>query len=186
MAIYQIRPNIVNYKAFFLIDDDENLDLEIDGYFDFKGKSRVDDWHSARVFTKESFPEDAGKIFMGDIARFNASALAYSEKATEVLRELLEESGELLPFDWDGQKWWVHNVLNIVDVLDYNASKLELLETGTFELEQSVLDEQKLSGPCLFKQKQFSSLMGHDSQENDYKTLVELSKLTGVEFESTP
>ena len=37
MSIYIVKPTIEKFKVFFFIDDDENLDLDYDGYFDFKG-----------------------------------------------------------------------------------------------------------------------------------------------------
>ena len=131
MPIYQVRPTIEKFKAFFFIDDDENLDLEFDSYFDFKGGTLKDNWHGARVFAKESFKEDEGKLPMPDIIRFNASALAYSEKAVNVLRYVLEESGELLEFEYEGEKWWVHHVTNIVNAIDFvvlhaRGSKIQL------------------------------------------------------------
>lgn len=183
MPIYQIRPTIEKYKAFFFIDDDENLDLEFDGYFDFKGHPKENEWHGARVYAKESYKEDEGKLPTPDIIRFNASALAYSEKAVEVLGKLLEEAGELLEFEYENNKWWVHNITNIIDALDIENSKIELNESGEFEVEKTRLDEKKLPNTSIFKQKNLSSLMGHDFGELDYKFLVESSKLTGVDFE---
>ena len=183
MAIYQVRPTIEKFKVFFFIDDDENLDLEFDGYFDFKGETLKDNWHGARVFAKESFKEDEGKLPMPDIIRFNTSALAYSERAVDVLKYALEESGELLEFEYEGKKWWVHHVTNIVNAIDFEKSKLELESSGEFEVACTELDEKQLSNVCIFKQKNISSLMGHDNAKMNFKELVESSKLSGVDFE---
>jgi hypothetical protein len=183
MSIYHVRPTIEKFKAFFFIDDDENLDLEFDGYFDFKGETLKDNWHGARVFARESFKEDEGKLPMPDIIRFNASALAYSEKAVNVLKDVLEESGELLEFEYEDEKWWVHHVTNIVNAIDFEKSKLELESSGAFEVTCTELDEKKLSNVCIFKQKNISSLMGHDNANMNFKALVESSNLSGVDFE---
>ena len=120
---------------------------------------------------------------MPDIIRFNASALAYSEKAVGVLSDVLEESGELLEFEFEGEKWWVHHVMNILNVIDLEKSKLELESSGEFEVARTELDEKQLSNVCIFKQKNISSLMGHDNTSMDFKALVESSNLSGVDFE---
>ena len=183
MGMYRIKPDIENYKAFYLIDDDENLDLQVEGYFDFKGKSKANEWCGARVFLDDTFNENESVLPIGDITKFNAHSLAYSEKAIKVLKELLEESGELLPFECEGQKWWIHHITNVVDILDTESTTMELMESGRFLIGKVVLDESKLSNICLFKPKQRLALMlGHDVIENHYKILVENSGLTGVLF----
>ncbi len=183
MPIYKVISTIEKFKVFFFIDDDENLDLAFGGYFDFKGQSKKGNWHGARVFAKESFKEDEGKLPMPDIIRFNASALAYSEKAVGVLRDVLEESGELLEFEFEGEKWWVHHVMNILNVIDLEKSELALERSGEFAVAGTKLAEGQLSNVCIFKQKNISSLMGHDNASMDFKALVESSNLSGIDFE---
>ena len=128
MSIYKINADIKNYKAFYLIDDDENTNLQVDGYFDFKGDSKADQWKGARVFLDGTY--DKSELPVADTTKFNVHALAYSEKAIEVLKSVLEESGELLQFECEGEKWWVHNITNTVDILDRKASTMELMDSG--------------------------------------------------------
>ena len=183
MSIYKIKPDIKNYKAFYLIDDDKNIDLHVEGYFDFKGQSKANDWNGARVYLDNTYDNAKTELPIADICKFNVHALAYSEKAVNVLKEILEESGELLPFECDGNKWWVHNITNVVDVLDTDLTTMELMESGRFIIGKTVLDESKLSKVCLFKAKQRMGLiLGHDVSENDYKALIVSSGLRGLIF----
>ena len=164
-----------------MVDDDENIDLQVAGYFEFKGQPKADEWKGARVFLDNTY--DQADLPVADITKFNVHALAYSEKAVGILKDILEESSELLPFECDGEKWWIHHITNVVDALDSEATTMELMESGRFLIGKAVLDESKLSGICMFKAKQRKGLIiGHDTTQNDYKTLVETSGLTGVLF----
>lgn len=181
MSIYRVQPDIEKYKSFHLIDDDENFDLQVEGYFDFKDLPKSESWNGARVYLSATF--DKTELPIADITKFNVSALAYSEKAVSILKDILEESGELLPFECDGKKWWVHHITNVIDALNTEATTMELMDSGRFLIGKAVIDENKLSNTCLFKAKQrMGVILGHDVTENDYKALVESSGLTGVLF----
>ena len=182
MTIYVIKPDLANFKAIYTVEDDDNMALEIEGYFDFKGQPR-DDWNGARLYITEAFESDKDKLSTPDIIHFRPSILAYSKKAVEVLKDILEESGELLPCECDGQKWWIHNITNVVDIIDYEASKMEMTDSGKFNVAEVIYDKEKLSEICLFKQiKRLGFLFGHDKATNDYKSRVEKFGLTGLTF----
>ncbi|NRD75651.1 hypothetical protein HQQ94_20990 [Shewanella sp. VB17] len=183
MSIYRVKADIKKYQAFYLIDDDENINLQVEGYFDFKGVPKIGEWKGARVYLDATYDNTKHELPIADVTKFNVQALAYSEKAVKVLREILEESGELLPFECDGKKWWIHHITNVVDALDPESTTMELMESGRFLIGKAALDESKLSGTCMFKTKQRMGLiLGHNVPENDYQTLVETSGLTGVLF----
>jgi len=181
MSIYRVQPNIEKYKAFHLVDDDDNFDLQVEGYFDFMGQPKANDWNGARVYLDATF--DKAELLVADITNFNVSALAYSEKAISILQDVLEESGELLPFECDGKKWWIHNITNVLDALDKEETTMELMDSGRFMIGKTVLDENKLTDVSVFKTKQrMTLLLSHDVAKNDYKTIIENSDLTGVIF----
>jgi hypothetical protein len=101
MSIYKIKPDIKNYKVFYLIVDDKNIDLHVEGYFDFKGQSKANDWNGARVYLDNTYDNAKTELPIADICKFNVHALAYSEKAVDVLdteltRMELIESGRFM------------------------------------------------------------------------------------------
>ncbi len=47
---------------------------------------------------------------------------AFSQRAVEALRDVLEANGELLPLVYDYGKWWAYNLLTVADIVDVERS----------------------------------------------------------------
>lgn len=185
MNIYKIEPEITKYKTFeFVMEDDDVIDRIVMGEYDFKGKSRAESWIAPEV--KNSDYDDDTELPIADITKFSTHALAYSQKAVDVLSDVLKESGELLPFEYNGTTYYVHNNTNYVDIIDKEASKHDLLPSGRFMLgSKVVLDSAKLgTTTCLFKQaKKVSLFLAQEAdKDHDFRSLVIKAGLTGVVF----
>lgn len=185
MNIYKIEPEITKYKTFeFVMEDDDVIDRIAMGEYDFKGKAKGESWVPPAV--KATDYDNDTSLPIADITKFSTHALAYSAKAVDVLSEVLKASGELLPFEYKGNTYFVHNNTNYVDLIDKEASSYDLLPSGRFMLgSKVVLDSTKLdSSHCLFKQKKKATLfLGQELEAaNDYRALILKAGLTGISF----
>ncbi|MCG8483196.1 MAG: hypothetical protein MJA31_07820 [Clostridia bacterium] len=102
----------------------KEFDHYYNNYFDpgFKGKSMVHDWPMVEMKTIKQ-----GK--KSDAPLCSPSVPVFSERAIEVLKDLLKGNAELLPLihkDYVGQdQLYAVNVVNLRDCIDYDKSERE-------------------------------------------------------------
>lgn len=183
MKVYIVKPD-TSYR--FMYPEDEVYDSE---FWEFKcnelaGKLPLH--FSAYLSDNKNEP-------IPDIAWIGMSTFAFKDAVAEYMVEILEESGELLPFTVNGEQWYCLNILKKADdALDTEKSEYEYNEGSIkFGLKNIVLKTEKLPATGLFKIKgdNYTSTFCIDDQSTDEGVLgsffcaVASGKFTGVKFE---
>jgi len=170
-------------KIWIVESDNRNVEaLYIDHYEiiekyiipNFKGR-RIDDWEAIKV-------ERAGRKRKCDVYRFVSGHLVVSERAVQILQPLMSDKVQILPIDYEGTKTlYVLNVINVVDCLDYEKSKIRRMRDGTVsEIDEFAFDYSKVSQHDIFKipEKIWSTVFVSDK----FKATVEENGLIGFKF----
>jgi len=116
-----------------------------------------------------------------DIIGLMGLGYAFSERAASVLSPLVGEVIELLPLQNDSpERFHVINLLDIVDCLDEERSKLARYSTGDImAVDKYVFKPGSTDGHHLFLCLQFDL---HPLVSAEFKALVEENRLIGAEF----
>lgn len=141
----------------------------------------------------EAYFSDSSDKPLPDIAWIGMSTFAFrGDVATELL-DILEASGELLPFKVKGEQWYCFNVLQKADdVIDPENSKYEVEEEGMkFGLKSPAFIKENLPDAPIFKIKEDNYTVAYciDSQESDEDVLNNLfcaiasHGYSGIKFE---
>lgn len=183
MKIYAVKPDS-GFKMMF--PEDSVYDSED---WEFKCESLAG---KLPLHFKAYFSEENEKP-IPDIAWLGMSTFAFRDDvATEIL-DILEESGELLPFTVNGEQWHCFNLLqNSDNAIDFEESKYEI-EDGEmrFGLKAPAFILENLPNSSLFKIKDDNYTMTYcvDNREteedvlNNFFCAVSGHGYTGVKFE---
>lgn len=122
-----------------------------------------------------------------------ASAFACDAKARELAGEPLEMSGEFLPIKVEGEKerYWIYNCTNCINVVDVKASKWQVFGSGAKDrmLQKPAFYAARFGEETVFKIPEdratqvYCAEFTGDSQDGEFKAVVERSNLTGLKFE---
>lgn len=87
-------------------------------------------WTVKSVKHAWNIPRFTGRVrYFNDFPDVDLSVPAFSRRAVEALRDLLEPNGELLPLDSVGA-YCAYNLLTVADVLDRRNSAIKYLSDG--------------------------------------------------------
>ncbi len=134
MKIYAVKPDS-SFRMMF--PEDSVYDSE---HWEFKCNSLA----GKLPLHFKAYLSDKQEKPVPDIAWLGMSTFAFREDVANELLDILEESGELLPFTVDGEQWYCFNVLQHSDnSIDPEKSKYEIddgemrfgLTTPAFKLE---------------------------------------------------
>lgn len=113
-------------------------------------------------------------------------------KAMELAGEALEMSGELLPVTVEGDpgEFAIFNVTNCINALDKKKSTYRPLGKNAefMQLHGKVFHPDRFEEATIFKIPDDGAVTTHcfersgDSEDGEFKALVEANKLTGLEF----
>lgn len=104
-----------------------------------------------------------------------------SDRASRVVEPLVEKDAELLPVDCKGRSLWLLNAYTVVDALDLDRSRVELLEPGRImDIETHVFRGERLKGVDVFK-------LANDRRGSTYLSdrivrAIEMAPLVGYGF----
>lgn len=146
----------------------------------FRGTEIVD-WHplAVRVFRDDRASK---KLPVGDFPSLASSMPVFSQRACDVLKEILEGSGQLLPLACDEGKYFAFNVTNLCDAFDKNASQVtELPGGGIIMVQKYVLFGSRIKDEPIFKVPETAVL--HVFVNQRFKDIVDSNNLKGFLFE---
>ncbi|WP_062264306.1 hypothetical protein [Endozoicomonas arenosclerae] len=112
----------------------------------------------------------------GDLCRTQINHLTLSSKAKEQLQSVVSDSGELLPFSFEGDSWYLLNVLNSIPAKE-NESRIN---------QYSAVEAIAFSAKDLENQMLWTSSFGYDGDiycSDKFIEVVEKAGLTGLGFE---
>lgn len=157
-AIYKLGAILDNPKyEGFAIDEEPSLlghsfrCQDLDWNFDVK----LGEWVAPR-FSETWIPLRV----LGRVRPFNdfpCLALSYpvfSQRAIDVLRDILEPNGELLPLDTNIGSYFLYNCMTVADIIDFKQSKLSYINKHTVsEIYNLEIHPDKLIGLTIFQMK---------------------------------
>jgi len=119
MKIYKLDFDVDNYRSVELCEE-----AEADYYQMFDGRSLKDNWRILRV---KEYDEDQD-LRVGDAPGFHIPLL--NQKALELLRPLIQNDVEILPFQFGDELLYGLNVTTVLDAIDYSQSVYKTFRDG--------------------------------------------------------
>jgi hypothetical protein len=110
---------------------------------------------------------------------------AWDAKAIALLHPLVDNAVEYLPLDCDEGEFWLVNVLDVADCLDWEQSELTYFDDGGLKgIRRYVFKPDCLEEHHMFRtpEHKYSRIFVSD----EFKALVENSNLVGLRFEPAP
>jgi hypothetical protein len=151
----------------------ENYLAVRDKYFpnEFDG-SNISKWGDIQITLQNKKMRDT--IYPG------SGMVAFSEKAIEIMMPFLNGNVQILPLVHPTEKYYLLNITNIIDALDYNNSEIKRLRSGTMiRVEQYVFKEDLIKNQDIFKIPYFTSFV---YVSDSFRQAVIDNKLTGFNF----
>jgi len=149
----------------------------------FDGTSYLNTWPNPKV---EVMP---GHVFekKGDFFSLSFYLVA-SQDAFEVIKDLIEDSVELLPITWLTRPNEIFYFLNVIDVVDCLNKELSIfdyfLDGGVMSVDHYEFIEEKIINKHIFRILETKLSRFYVSDE--FKKRVESSKLRGLTFDPLP
>lgn len=173
MNIYELWADSSIYPVFVYKNESEVASRRITLNGEVIGKA----WMPPEI---ELFNQDYEEKSCSDMPGFYAHPV-FSEKATEALKQVLIENGELLPLPYSSGMYYLYNTTKIIDVLNESESKVKRYSSGRI---MRVLEYQfvceKLKGVKIFKIPQLISSVPLVTDE--FVDQVKSNNLSGLLF----
>jgi len=129
----------------------EHIDEDLSpGY----GSSESRDWTPTFLSRLWAPPKVTGEpSFYFDFPCLRLIIPAFSRHACDVLRDMLEQNGELLPLDSHLGEYYAYNVTKIADVLDVQNSEIDFRcdPPTTGDIDYFAFQEERLEGLSIFR-----------------------------------
>jgi len=181
--IYRITPDVNHFKVIFP-DDKELRDPDL-------WKSDCQSKETTLIRFNAHYNDERDKP-IGDFTAVNWLGLAVRDVVANELTEILEKSGELLPFHVGDDLWYYYNVMRKVEGF-LNKEESTFLTPGlNIGLKKAVFNREKLpKRSCIFKtpEDRFQGTYVLDSRADDRDVLanffcaVHAHGFKGLEFE---
>jgi hypothetical protein len=180
VKVYQVKTDVNRYQHFVWEDESEYGQKR----FVFEGVSLRQEWKSCPVYVLEPKLKkpDFWSVTLG------SGGFAVSPLALERMRPWLEQAGELLPLEYEGEMYMVVNILPAVDCIDEQRSEWEVygFHKDRRRLVKPVFNPDRLPAVSLFKSTHFLPYSfcweKTGNPETEFKACVEANKLKGVYF----
>jgi len=180
MKIWQLKSLFDNYQSFQLLNLKEDRKKYFDGKIDLAIKLS-DSWGGIFIECVEGDKKSDCPMFWGELG-----TPLISRKAKEILEPLICNNVEFLPLihDVTSEVYYLINVLNTVDAINYNKAVLEKLSTGLIiGFEKYAFLANKVEGQIIFKT--FLNQRLHSSTvlvSDEFRNTVLENNLKGFEF----
>ena len=179
MKIYRVEVDVGMYQTFYRSNTNEwSLDQCI-----FDGRSRLADWTPPEIYIMHP------KLERGNFFGFAATIGTWIVDAQGV--ELMDRfwSCELLPLEHKAEKFFVVNVLEVINVLDENRTQFRIGKTtgARIGIERHEFHKDRLTEAPLFKipetcRAEVLTCEGFLEPEDEFKFNLEQSGLKGLVF----
>lgn len=173
MKIWKMLSDANNYDNFNMCDEKEWHRFQ---EYKFDGRTLKEIWKPFKV-------KEIEEMKTGDLPCLSGSLPVFSKKAVKCLSDFFKDNGEILPILYDKGEYYIINITNIKDCVDYNKSDVKRFKSSgkvmrfikyTF-IPERVMDEH------IFKIDGYSH--GCVFVSDKFKNAVESSGLQGFLFE---
>ncbi|EJQ61490.1 hypothetical protein IG7_05440 [Bacillus cereus HuA2-4] len=180
MKIWELKSGLDNYESYQLL----NLNTDYKRFFEGEIDSAVkmsDSWGEILVkYAEEGKYTDFPK-FWGEVG-----TPMVSRKAKELLEPLISNNVEFLPLIHadTGETYYIINILNTIDAIDYDKAVLKKLRSGLavnfkkYAFLPDLVENQKIFKVYLNQTLFITTVFASD----ELKNLIQQSDLTGFEF----
>jgi hypothetical protein len=179
LKIYRLVPDVNHYQSFFP-EDEKVWSTDV---LTFDGRTKASNWVAPPLFILHP------KYKRGNFFSFGGT-IVLDARATELLRDFLEMSGELLPLRHEGAEFTVLNITECVNVLDQDKTKwIYGKSTGAkIQIERYAFHLNRMTETPLFKipetcKSDILTATGLVDPEDEFKFHVESNGLQGLRFE---
>ena len=143
----------------------------------FDGRRHLKDWKPLRL---ERFEPQKG-LELGDAPGFYSHIPIISKKAWECLKNLIDDEIELLSISFDEGEYFIINVLEILDCIDYERSEYKTFSDGRImRIKKYEFIRNEIYGKHIFKLKDFA--VNYAFVSDEFKSIVERNDLHGFKF----
>jgi hypothetical protein len=118
LEIFLVRPDAVHFQSLECLEDDQ---LQI--AYRFNGNPTERPWRTVR-FSWVAESRSDGQL-QSDFPAWLYHVPIFSERAINALLDLLTDSGETLPIDCSGQRYFALNVTRVIEALDSEQTVFE-------------------------------------------------------------
>lgn len=170
MVVWQLNFDVDNYTM-LVTKEEEACDL-----LRFDGTSEIETWKPIEV-------EKADRAKLSNATCLYSSAIpVFDEKVLDIVKDLIKDSVEILPLDFDGKKLYAINVIKILNCLDYEKSEYIKFDDSDriMVIEKYVFKEECVKGHHIFKI--IDEPEGGAFVSDEFRDLVLMSCLTGFKF----
>ena len=176
MRIFQFDFDVDRYQMFYF-DGPEDVIW-------FNGDPMRDVWVPPKVHILEP------RLKRGNFLFLQPGMMVVDERARTELAGFLEPSGELLPFDYKGERFWALNVTTCIDALDEDRTEWQIGQTtgARIGIERYAFHAHRLTGTPIFKIPETSraylyTMSGWKDPEDEFVFNVQKRGLKGLRFD---
>ncbi len=165
----------------FLLDDYESFwaceEISIAEQRTFDGRSKIDHWGIRQM--KEG--SSRKHMPLANATDFNAIFPVFDTKTLDILRDLIEDTVEILPMEFKGTIWHGINVKRVLDAIDYDKAEITRFSDGQIMMfDKYAFRSEIVRDVPIFKI--VDEPVGHVFVSDEFKKRVEESNLTGFKF----
>lgn len=171
MNYYIIDSDANKYESLGPVNIEETISM-----LSFDGTPKKAKWFPVKV--QPYFDTSGVRLPKSDFPCFTEPA--FSRKAIEVLRDLLEPNGEILPIICDKDEYFTFNTTRIIDALNFEKSDVKYFKSsgGVMRINKFVF-KKELQLPNFFRIPQVVKICFVD---DEFKKRVEEHNLVGFVF----
>lgn len=172
MKIWHLDFDVDKYSNLMPINEKDLDSLEFDG------SSKKDKWEPMEV-------ELDGDKLLGDVTclALIPGIPVFNAKVIKEIRNFIESSVEILPLVYNNDEFYVINITEVLDCIDYKKSKYVTFKSSgrIMRFERYFFNEECIKGKHIFKIKDEPKRRAFVSDEFRLKVLE--SRISGFKFE---
>jgi hypothetical protein len=183
-SLYKLEPILDNPKyEGFGMGKQPSLKGKGDRYDDLLAHfdSNINDWVVPRLAEIWKPLRVIGRVRpYNDYPCLGLAHPVFSQRAIDVLHDILEPNGELLPLISSVGSYFLFNCTTVADIIDFKRSKLELMNTSSLiDFYHLEVIEERLSDLSIFQMKHF---LGRLFITDAIARRIREARLEGFEF----
>lgn len=119
---------------------------------------------------------------IGDVFSVEISSFILNEKSYKALYPYLKNHSQIFKIKSDNKIFYVVNVIDIIDCLNYDKSELKYFSSSgrVMDVEKYVFKTEKLKNATIFKLPEFPKSISYVTEE--FKKVVEENNIKGFKF----
>lgn len=119
---------------------------------------------------------------IGDVFSVEISSFILNEKSYKALYPYLRNHSQIFKIKSDNKIFYVVNVIDIIDCLNYDKSELKYFSSSgrVMDVEKYVFKTEKLKNATIFKLPEFPKSISYVTEE--FKKAVEENNIKGFKF----